>query len=116
TKAKNELVQTVYFDTDKATIKKRSYAHLDDVAKSMTDYPTIKVPIEGHTDSQGNDKHNLKLSQKRAESVRKYLIGKGIDGDRMLPKGFGEEVPIADKRTKDGRAQNRRVEFYINGR
>jgi OOP family OmpA-OmpF porin len=116
TETKIELKQTVYFDTDKATIKKRSYALLNDVAKALGDNPTMAVRIEGHTDSQGNDKHNKKLSQKRAESVRKYLIGKGIDGGRMVPVGYGEEVPIADNRTKDGRAQNRRVEFMITSR
>jgi OOP family OmpA-OmpF porin len=113
TDTKIELKQTVFFDTKKATIKKVSFKLLDDVAKALTDYPTIKVRIEGHTDSQGKDKFNKRLSQKRAESVRKYLIRKGINASRMTAEGFGEEVPIADNRTKDGRAQNRRVEFFI---
>ena len=113
TETKIELKQTVFFDTKKATIKKVSFKLLDDVAKALTDYPTIKVRIEGHTDSQGKDAFNKRLSQKRAESVRKYLIRKGIDASRMTAEGFGEEVPIADNRTKDGRAQNRRVEFFI---
>jgi OOP family OmpA-OmpF porin len=116
TDTKIELKQTVFFDTNKATIKKKSFALLNDVARALTDYPTIKVRIEGHTDSQGNDKHNKKLSQKRADSVRKYLIGKGIDADRMVSIGYGEDVPIADNRTKAGRAQNRRVEFFITER
>jgi outer membrane protein OmpA-like peptidoglycan-associated protein len=116
TETKIELKQTVYFDTKKAKIKRVSYPLLDDVAKALKDYPTIKVRIEGHTDSQGKDKFNLGLSQRRAESVRKYLIGKGIDGGRMVAEGFGEEVPIADNRTKEGRAQNRRVEFFITER
>jgi outer membrane protein OmpA-like peptidoglycan-associated protein len=116
TETKIELKQTVYFDTNKATIKKRSFKLLDDVARALTDYPTIRVRIEGHTDSQGKDKFNKKLSQKRAESVRKYLIKKGIDGDRMEPVGFGEEQPLQDNRTKAGRAANRRVEFFITSR
>ena len=63
--------------------------------------------------SRGGDKFNKKLSQKRAESVRKYLMDKGVDGSRMEPKGYGEEQPIADNRTEEGRSQNRRVEFII---
>ena len=116
TEAKIELKQTVFFDTNRAKIKRRSYALLDDVARALTDHPTIKVRIEGHTDSQGKDAFNKKLSQQRAESVRKYLIGKGIDELRMEAVGFGEEVPLADNRTKAGRAQNRRVEFVITER
>ncbi|HEU0032722.1 MAG TPA: OmpA family protein [Kofleriaceae bacterium] len=116
TEKKIELKQTVYFDTNKATIKKVSFALLDDVALALKDNPKIKVEIQGHTDSQGNDKFNLKLSQRRAESVRAYLDKKGIDRSRMTAKGYGEEVPIADNRTTDGRSQNRRVEFVITER
>jgi outer membrane protein OmpA-like peptidoglycan-associated protein len=116
TQNKIELKQTVFFDTNKATIKRVSFALLDDVAQAMKDNPTIKVDVEGHTDSQGNDRFNLKLSQKRAESVKKYIVGKGVPADRMVPKGYGENVPIADNRTGDGRAQNRRVEFVITSR
>jgi len=113
TETKIELKQTVFFDTNKATIKSVSFALLNDVAQALTDNPKIKVEIGGHTDSQGNDSFNLKLSQKRAESVRTYLIKKGVTSDRLVPKGYGENVPIADNRTSDGRAQNRRVEFVI---
>ncbi|HET7501469.1 MAG TPA: OmpA family protein [Kofleriaceae bacterium] len=116
TEKKIELKQTVFFDTNRATIKKVSFALLDEVAQAMNDSPTIKVEIQGHTDSQGNDAFNLKLSQKRAESVRNYLIKKGVTSDRMEAKGYGENVPIADNRTSAGRAQNRRVEFVINSR
>jgi len=116
TEDKIELKQTVYFDTRKATIKRVSFPLLDEVAQALQDNPTIKVRIEGHTDSQGTDKFNLKLSNNRAASVRKYLIGKGVSGDRMTSQGFGEGVPIADNRTADGRAQNRRVEFFITER
>jgi outer membrane protein OmpA-like peptidoglycan-associated protein len=116
TENKIELKQTVFFDTNKATIKKVSFPLLDEVAQALKDNPTIKVRIEGHTDSQGNDNFNMKLSQRRAESVRTYLIGKGIEADRMVPQGYGETVPIADNRTSAGRAQNRRVEFVITSR
>jgi OOP family OmpA-OmpF porin len=113
TKDKIELKQTVYFAFNKWNIKPVSFPLLDEVAQAMNDNPKIKVRIEGHTDSVGNDKRNMTLSQKRAEAVRTYLIKKGISPDRMEAKGFGETVPIADNRTKEGRDQNRRVEFFI---
>ncbi|HVV88003.1 MAG TPA: OmpA family protein [Kofleriaceae bacterium] len=113
TPTKIELKQTIYFDTRKAKIKKISYPLLDEVAQALTDRPTMEVSIEGHTDSQGSDKFNLKLSRDRAASVRNYLISKGVDGARMVTQGFGESVPIADNRTAAGRAENRRVEFLI---
>ena len=116
TEKKIELKQTVYFDTNKATIKPVSFPLLDDVALAMLDNPKIAVEVQGHTDSQGDDNFNLKLSQRRAESVRAYLMKKGIAPARMDPKGYGENVPIADNRTADGRSQNRRVEFVITAR
>ena len=116
TEQKIELKQTVYFDTRKATIKPVSFPLLNEVALALKDNPTIQVRIEGHTDSQGSDRFNLKLSKKRADSVRSYLIKKGIDPLRMVAEGYGETVPIADNRTKGGRDQNRRVEFVITSR
>jgi OmpA-OmpF porin, OOP family len=116
TKDKIELKQTVFFDTRKATIKPVSFGLLDEVAQALKDNATIRVRIEGHTDSQGPDAFNLKLSKNRAASVKAYLVGKGIDAERMDPQGFGETVPIADNRTDNGRSQNRRVEFFITSR
>ncbi|HET9993422.1 MAG TPA: OmpA family protein [Kofleriaceae bacterium] len=113
TEKKIELKQTVFFDFNKATIKSVSFALLNEVAQAMTDNPKIKVEVQGHTDSVGNDAFNLKLSQSRAESVRTYLIKRGVSSDRMVPTGYGENVPIADNRTEAGRSQNRRVEFVI---
>ncbi len=113
TEQKIELKQTVFFDTNRATIKPVSFALLDDVALALTDNPKMKVEVQGHTDSQGNDKLNLKLSQKRAESVRAYLQRKGVAKDRMVARGYGEDQPLVDNRTDAGRAQNRRVEFII---
>jgi OOP family OmpA-OmpF porin len=113
TEKKIELKQTVFFDTNKATIKPVSFPLLNDVASALRDNPKLVVEVQGHTDSQGDDAFNKKLSQRRAESVRTYLAGKGVDGARMVPVGYGEDVPIADNRTTDGRAQNRRVEFVI---
>ena len=116
TETKIELKQTVFFDTNRATIKRVSFALLTEVAQALKDNPTIKVEIQGHTDSQGSDRANLKLSQKRAESVRTYLIKKAVTSDRMVAKGYGESTPIADNRTAEGRSQNRRVEFVITAR
>ena len=72
-----------------------------------------KVEVQGHTDSQGRDAFNLKLSQKRAESVRAYLIERGVPALSLEAKGYGETMPIASNRTRSGRAKNRRVEFVI---
>jgi OOP family OmpA-OmpF porin len=116
TEDKIELKQTVFFDTRRATIKRVSFPLLSEVAQALKDNPTIQVEIQGHTDSQGSDRANLRLSQKRAESVRSYLVQKGVARDRMVPKGYGETVPIADNRTAEGRSQNRRVEFVITAR
>ncbi len=116
TATKIELKQTVYFATNKAKIKRVSYPLLEEVAQALKDNPTIQVRIEGHTDSRGSDRFNMKLSQNRANSVRKFLTERGIDGGRMVAKGYGELMPIADNRTKAGRAQNRRVEFVITAR
>jgi OOP family OmpA-OmpF porin len=76
--------------------------------------PQIKVAIEGHTDSTGPDKVNQKISEKRAQSVKKYIQDKfNIPDDRMAVKGYGKTKPIADNRTKEGRSKNRRVEFRV---
>lgn len=116
TKSKIEIKQTVYFDTNKATIKQVSYSLLNEVAQALKDNSKIQVQVQGHTDSRGRNKKNLRLSDARAASVRDYLVAQGVDASRLTSKGFGEEVPISDNRTKRGREQNRRVEFVITGR
>ena len=83
---------------------------LDKVAESLRDWPEVRVEIGGHTDNSGADAYNMALSQKRAESVRAHLIGKGVDGERLTAKGYGETAPVADNATKEGKAKNRRVE------
>jgi OmpA-OmpF porin, OOP family len=108
------ILKKIFFDTNKATIKKQSNAILGEVAGALMSHREIKkVRIEGHTDSQGKAEKNKTLSQKRAEAVREWLIKKGVDGDRMVAVGYGPEKPIADNRTNKGREQNRRVEFII---
>ena len=93
-----------------------SFSLLDEVAQALQDNPKINVEVQGHADSQGDDKFNLKLSNSRAASVRTYLIKKGVDSSRMTSKGYGENQPISDNRTEIGRSQNRRVEFVITSR
>ena len=114
TKEKIQILQKVFFFTNKATIKKESYEVLNQVANVMIGNPNIKrVRVEGHTDSRGSDSYNKKLSDRRAKSVRQYLIERGVEPERLDGVGYGEEVPIADNATAEGRAENRRVEFTI---
>jgi len=106
----------VYFDLNKATIKPESHSALQDAANIMNENPTIRVEIQGHTDSQGSDEYNKTLSQRRAQSVVTYIIQNfGIAADRLVATGFGEAKPVADNATPEGRALNRRVEFVILG-
>lgn len=109
-----EIIDNVYFDTDSDVIQARSYELLNQVAELMIGVGTIRrVRVEGHTDNRGADDYNLDLSDRRAQSVRVYLVGQGIDPARLESVGYGETLPIADNGTSDGRAQNRRVEFRI---
>jgi outer membrane protein OmpA-like peptidoglycan-associated protein len=107
------LHENVYFDSDKATIQERSFALLRAVAQILRDHPELKkVAIDGHTDSSGSEKGNLRLSNARAKAVRDFLVSEGIDAGRLVPRGFGEAKPIADNETPEGKEKNRRVEFY----
>lgn len=112
----NKLVITeqVYFETAKAKIREESYDILNEVAQVLNDNPQIELMrVEGHTDNRGSETYNQKLSQRRAESVRRYLIDKDVDEDRLAAVGYGEAKPIADNETEEGRSKNRRVEFTI---
>jgi outer membrane protein OmpA-like peptidoglycan-associated protein len=111
---KIEILDKVFFDTSKSTIKSVSFPLLDQVATVLKSHPEVKkVRVAGHTDDQGKDDANLKLSEDRATAVREYLIKKGVPAERLESKGFGETAPVADNKTKQGREQNRRVEFNI---
>lgn len=111
------ILTPVYFDYNKDSIKSESFQILDDVAQTLTEHTEIlKVEVAGHTDSDGSDTYNQDLSQRRVESVRRYLIEKGINADRLVAKGYGESKPIASNKTEDGKAKNRRVEFVITER
>lgn len=110
---KIEIKQKVYFDTGKATIKSISFKLLNEVAGALKANPSMEVLVEGHTDSVGSDSLNMKLSAARANSVRDYLVGQGVEATRLTSIGFGKTKPIADNGSADGREQNRRVEFTI---
>ncbi len=107
---KGRTTLKVLFDFNKSTIKKDYFDDIDDLVAVMKQYPDLNVTIEGHTDNVGNDAYNKKLSQRRADAIKAYLVKKGIDANRLTAVGYGEEKPIADNATKAGKAQNRRVE------
>jgi outer membrane protein OmpA-like peptidoglycan-associated protein len=107
------IKQQVHFQTARWAVQPDSYPLLDQVVQVLRDTPTMRVSVEGHTDSIGGELSNMKLSQARAESVLKYLTGKGIAPDRLEAVGFGPTKPIATNKTDKGRGQNRRTEFRI---
>lgn len=112
--SKIDLKGQINFKTNSAEILPASYPVLDDAVAKMKAHPEIAlVRIEGHTDSRGDDNFNLGLSQRRADSVKTYMTQKGIDGNRLTTKGYGETKPIADNKTQAGMAKNRRIEFYV---
>ncbi|MBS1736264.1 MAG: OmpA family protein [Bacteroidetes bacterium] len=101
----------ITFDYNKATIKPESMGTLNMITQIMKDNPDIKFEVGGHTDSDGDDAYNIKLSQQRADAVKAQLIKMGIDATRLTTKGYGEAKPVADNSTSEGKANNRRVEF-----
>ena len=110
-KASPIILQNVFFDSGKSTLQPYSYYELDQLAKLLIDQSAIKIQINGHTDNVGRPADNMTLSQKRAEAVYDYLIGKGISASRLSYKGFGETQPIDSNETAEGRRNNRRTEF-----
>lgn len=106
-------LQNVFFDIGKHELKPESYPELNRLIDFIGRHPDIKIKISGHTDSRGSDEDNKNLSQRRAESVRKYLILKGAKAENLSAEGYGESKPVADNKSAEGRAKNRRVEFKV---
>ena len=107
------VIQGIFFDVDKDSIKPKSKPTLDAAIKVLKDFPDVKVEVSGHTDSDGDRQHNVDLSLRRADAVKKYLVDNGIDTARISTRGAGPDQPIADNTTKDGKAKNRRIEFKL---
>ena len=108
------ISEQIFFESNKEIIKPESFAILDAVASVMLSREWIEeLSVEGHTDAQGPDAYNLELSQRRSESVARYLAGKGVAATRLSAKGYGETKPLATNNTPAGRAKNRRVQFII---
>jgi outer membrane protein OmpA-like peptidoglycan-associated protein len=111
--AKTITLENVYFDFNKSTLKPTSFESLNELADFMKIKTTLVIEISGHTDDVGDETYNKVLSQARAESVRDYLIKKGIAADRLIAKGYGDEQPIAGNDDDEGRQKNRRTEIRI---
>ena len=109
----NKAMKGIQFENGKSTIKTSSYNILDQVAKVFIENPSYIIEVQGHTDNVGNYQSNVSLSEKRAQAVRDYLIKKGVKANHITAHGYGPDRPIATNNTKEGRAQNRRVEFSI---
>lgn len=113
-KEKIVIHDRIFFEYNRAVIQRMSYDLLDEIARVINDHPRITlIQVEGHTDSDGSDAYNEKLSQARAEAVVAYLVTAGVDPARLVAKGFGESLPIDANDSTEGKAQNRRVEFTI---
>jgi len=109
------LAADVLFDFDKAVLKTEGKNKLDDLATKVKAINLEVVIAIGHTDSIGSDAYNQKLSVRRAESVKAYLVSKGVEPNRIYTEGKGEKQPVASNKTKDGRQKNRRVEIEVIG-
>jgi OOP family OmpA-OmpF porin len=107
------VIKGIQFDFGKATIRPESNKLLDEAVKVLQQYPELRISISGHTDNVGEPAKNLELSQQRADSVKAYFVGKGIDTSRIETRGAGETEPVADNATDKGRQENRRIEFKL---
>ena len=108
-----KALQGIQFETGKDVILKPSFPILDQIVKAMKENPSYKLKINGHTDNVGDAVKNKNLSEKRAASVKNYLLKNGVEEIRMETAGYGDTLPVADNKTKDGQKQNRRVEFIV---
>lgn len=101
------------FAVDKSNLSGTATANIADLAETLKKYDDTEVLIEGHTDADGSDEHNMKLSEERAQSVRRQLIATGVKAGRLSTVGYGEAQPVADNSSADGKSRNRRVEIAI---
>ncbi len=106
-------LNNVFFETNSYQLKKESYPELNRLAKFIKANPKLKIEIAGHTDNTGSSQYNLRLSKKRANAIKRYLVSKGCNPNQLITKGYGETRPIADNSTEEGKKQNRRVEFKV---
>lgn len=115
TSEKVTFAASALFDFDKAVLKPEGKSHLDEMAAKLKSINLEVVIAVGHTDSVGSDEYNQKLSVRRAEAVKAYLVSKGIEANRVYTEGKGKKQPVADNKTAEGRAKNRRVEIEVVG-
>jgi len=107
-------VEDIHFDFDKAEVNASGRDILDHAVKVLRDNPDLHVTVEGHTDSVGSAAYNQKLSERRAQAVKRYLVRQGIESNRISAEGYGKSRPIASNDTDEGRAQNRRAEIVAD--
>lgn len=107
------ILKNIFFDVNKFDLKSESQVELDKLVQLLTENPTIKIEISGHTDNVGKPADNLILSKNRAKAVVSYLVSKNIAAQRLTSKGYGETKPVADNKTDEGRAMNRRTEVKV---
>lgn len=112
-KGKGIVVDNIHFEINSAYLKKESLNILDRMIESMKRNTNIRLEVRGHTDATGTHEHNMKLSEKRADAVKDYMIKGGISPERLMSRGLGPDKPIADNNTTEGRRKNRRTEFFI---
>jgi OmpA-OmpF porin, OOP family len=110
---KDFVLKSVFFDTGKSSLKPNSFTALNDLVEILKIKNTMVVEIQGHTDNVGKEEDNLKLSQERADEVRKYLVSKGIAAARISAKGYGQTMPVADNSSDAGKAKNRRTSLKV---
>ena len=115
TSEKVTFAADAFFDFDKSVLKPEGKAKLDDLVSKMGGINLEVIIAVGHTDSVGTDAYNQKLSVRRSEAVKAYLVGKGVEKNRVYTEGKGEKQPVADNKTAEGRAKNRRVEIEVVG-
>lgn len=107
------VLEDLYFESGKYSIKKKSYTGLNKLAEYLVRKSDMKIRIEGYTDSDGSENSNQVLSANRSSAVKRYLVGKGVKADRIKTVGNGENDPIASNDTPEGKAKNRRTEIHI---